>query len=290
MKFSTQITFFALALGASARLQPPSNVVRSPPSLVERDLATVTSVIADVDTGIKALDKEVNAFSGDNSALDKAAENLISIIKAGTSKISSGSDLSLSDALALQSVVTGLQGDADTLVSDLSSKKSAFEEAALCSTLRQQTTDISTASKALIAAVVSKVPEAAQEIAKELASGVTKSLDKSQAEFAEGSCVDKSGGGGGGGGSTSDGGSSPTSGAGETSGAPTGAPTTGASEPAQTGYPTTSAGAGTTAAPTPTGGNGTGGYPTTSAVVTAGAAVVAGPVGAVMMAVAAALL
>jgi hypothetical protein len=289
MKFSTQITLFALALGASARLQPPSNVVRSPPSLVERDLATVTSVIADVDTGIKALDKEVNAFSGDNSALDKAAENLISIIKAGTSKISSGSDLSLSDALALQSVVTGLQGDADTLVSDLSSKKSAFEEAALCSTLRQQTTDISTASKALIAAVVSKVPEAAQEIAKELASGVTKSLDKSQAEFAEGSCVDKSGGGGGGG-STSDGGSSPTSGAGETSGAPTGAPTTGASEPAQTGYPTTSAGAGTTAAPTPTGGNGTGGYPTTSAVVTAGAAVVAGPVGAVMMAVAAALL
>lgn len=276
MKFGTQLSLLALALGVTARVQPPTNVVRSPPSLVERDIATVTSVIADVDTGIKALDKEVKAFSGDEGAVTKAAEDLISTLKSGTETIKGSDDLSLSDALALQSVVKNLQGDADTLVDDLTSKKSDFEAAGLCSTVRKETTDISTASKALIDAIVSKVPEAAQDIAKDLASGLITSLDKAQSEYAEGSCTDKSGGGGGG---STTGGSEPTSTAGETSGPTSSA----AGEPTGSGYPTT------TPAPTPTG-NGTTSYPTTSAPVTAGAAVVAGPVGAVMMAVAAALL
>lgn len=320
MKFGTQITLLSLALGVTARLQPPSHINRSPPSLVERDLPTVTSVIAKVDSGIKALDTAVQAFSGSDSDVSSAGDALVSTIKAGTTTVDGSDDLSLADALGLQGAVTTLQGDANSLVASLSAKKSAFEDAGLCASIRQQTTDISSASSDLIDAIVSKVPEAAQGIAKDLASGILKALAQAQSDFAEGSCTDKAGSGGGststgGGGSTSSGGggsgstSAPGGGStsapgdgGSTSGGGSG-PTTsagGGGGATETGYPTTSAGGETggssTGQPAPTGGAGGNGTatqsagPTQTSPVTAGAANVAGPVGAVVVAMAVAAL
>ncbi|KAK1766360.1 cell wall protein [Phialemonium atrogriseum] len=322
MKFGTQITLLSLALGVTARLQPPSHINRSPPSLVERDLPTVTSVIAKVDSGIKALDTAVQAFSGSDSDVSSAGDALVSTIKAGTTTVDGSDDLSLADALGLQGAVTTLQGDANSLVDSLSAKKSAFEDAGLCASIRQQTTDISSASSDLIDAIVSKVPEAAQGIAKDLASGILKALAQAQSDFAEGSCTDKAGSGGGGG-STSTGGGGSTSagsggsgstsapgggstsapgGGGSTSGGGSG-PTTsagGGGGATETGYPTTSAGGETggssTGQPAPTGGAGGNGTatqsasPTQTSPVTAGAAKVAGPVGAVVVAMAVAAL
>lgn len=271
MKFS----ILALALGVSAR------------SLTERDLATVQQVISDVGSAITALNDAVTAFSGDASGLTDASNSLIQTITDGTAKVTATDALTLQDALSLQSTVGDLTTQGQTLTDNLNSKKSAIEAAGLCSTVRDQSSQLNTGSQNLINAIVSKVPTEAQAVAGQLASGLTDVLEQNSDNFEEGSCTDAAGGGGGGASATS-----PTS-------APTGATPTGStptpSAPLST--PTASqatTGAGSTptgpnaSGPTsrPTGGASGGGNGTT--VVTAGAPMNAVPAaGALLLGLAA---
>ncbi|KAK2602942.1 hypothetical protein N8I77_009436 [Diaporthe amygdali] len=203
MKYS--LTVAALAAGACA--------TNLPRVILERDLATIQGVIGDVSTKLQALNTAAQGFSGDASALTSASSDLSSTIKSGTSTVQGTDALTLTDAVSLQSTVQGLQGNAQTLVDNLSSKKSAIEQAGLCDTVLQQSQGLSTDSQALIDAVVSKVPQEAQSIAQNLVAGFTATLQQNQANFAQGNCTNASGGSGGGGSTpTSTGsGSSPSS-------------------------------------------------------------------------------
>ncbi|KAJ0114867.1 cell wall protein [Diaporthe amygdali] len=203
MKYS--FTVAALAAGAYA--------TNLPRVILERDLATIQGVIGDVSTKLQALNTAAQSFSGDASALTSASSDLSSTIKSGTSTVQGTDALTLTDAVSLQSTVQGLQGNAQTLVDNLSSKKSAIEQAGLCDTVLQQSQGLSTDSQALIDAVVSKVPQEAQSIAQNLVAGFTATLQQNQANFAQGNCTNASGGSGGGGSTpTSTGsGSSPSS-------------------------------------------------------------------------------
>lgn len=203
MKYS--FTVAALAAGACA--------TNLPRVILERDLATIQGVIGDVSTKLQALNTAAQGFSGDATALTSASSDLSSTIKSGTSTVQGTDALTLTDAVSLQSTVQGLQGNAQTLVDNLSSKKSAIEQAGLCDTVLQQSQGLSTDSQALIDAVVSKVPQEAQSIAQNLVAGFTATLQQNQANFAQGNCTNASGGSGGGGSTpTSTGsGSSPSS-------------------------------------------------------------------------------
>lgn len=204
MKYS--LTLAAMAAGACA--------TNLPRVVLERDLATIQGVIGDVSTKLTALNDAAQSFSGDAGALTSASSDLSSTIKSGTSTVQGTDQLTLTDAVSLQSTVQGLQSNAQTLVDNLASKKSAIEQAGLCDTVLQQSQGLSTDSQSLIDAVVSKVPQEAQSIAQNLVAGFTATLQQNQANFAQGNCTNASGGGGGGGGSTpttGSGGSSPSS-------------------------------------------------------------------------------
>lgn len=198
MKFSTQLSAAALALSVSVtaqeHMQPPTLVVRSDtPSLVGRDLAAVTGVINGVNDKIKALDTAVKGFSSDPTALTTAATDLSNTITTGTTTIKASTPLTLNDAVMLQQIVGGLQGDGQTLVTDLAAKKPDFEKAGLCEVILQQSQTLSTNSQALIDAVVAQVPTAAQTIASQLAGGFTATLNQNSATFAQGNCTNAAG-------------------------------------------------------------------------------------------------
>lgn len=188
MKYS--LTVAALAAGVFA--------TNLPRVVLERDLATIQGVIGDVSTKLEALNSAAQSFSGNADALTSASSDLSSTIKSGTSTVQGTGALTLTDAVSLQSTVGTLQTNAQTLVNNLASKKSAIEQAGLCDTILQQSKSLSTDSQALIDAVVSKVPQEAQSIAQNLVAGFTSTLQQNQANFAQGNCTNASGGGGGG--------------------------------------------------------------------------------------------
>lgn len=201
MKYS--LTLAALAAGACA--------TNLPRVLLERDLATIQGVIGQVSTKLTALNDAASSFSGDAGALTSASSDLSNTIKSGTSTVQGTDALTLTDAVSLQSTVQGLQGNAQTLVNNLAGKKTAFEQAGLCSIILTQSQGLSTDSQSLIDAVVAKVPQEAQSIAQNLVAGFTSTLQQNQANFAQGNCTNSGGSGGGGSTPTTGSGSSPSS-------------------------------------------------------------------------------
>lgn len=270
---STSFSLLALALGVSA-----GSVIDDTPSRVERDLPTITTVMNNVGDKLNALDQAVVAFSGgDSTAFQDAATSLETTIQDGLTQVQGTSNLSLSDALGLQSQVGTLQDAGTKLVSDLASKKTQIQDAGLCDTVRSQSTSLNDLSQQLINAITSKVPQEAQSIASQLTAGFTAALQQNQANFAQGNCTNAAGGS-----------SSPSSSSASASTAPAstrpstsaGAPT---SKPSSTGTGTggprpTTTGAGVTGGSHPSGApNATTSAPAT--VVTAGAALNAIPIG-----------
>ncbi|KAM0541761.1 hypothetical protein ACHAPJ_013118 [Fusarium lateritium] len=194
MRFSTKaVSLFHLIGFLSLTAASSDGVDRHPPSLVQRDLATVTGVLNHVGTGIDKLDSAVKAFKGDSDPVVDAAENLVKVINSGKTEVDKSDDLSLTDALALQDPVKSLTKKAETLTDDLKAKKSALQEAGLCATTRSQISEINGAAQKLIKSIVSKVPEAAQGIAEDLASSLTDVLNGAQDSFSESKCKDKEG-------------------------------------------------------------------------------------------------
>ena len=174
--------FTCLALGSASEL-------------LSRDLATVTTVVGTVDTNIKALAQAVQAFTSDATQVNSASQSLLESVKQGTITISATAELSLTDAISLQQTVSALQTDGEALVSGLAAKKAAFEQAGLCTVVFNTATELGIASKALIDAVVGKVPEAARGVAGNLVSGVISTLQKSADDFSQGNCINAGGSG-----------------------------------------------------------------------------------------------
>lgn len=187
MQLSTLLVF----IGAAAALELPTQVRRSPPTMVERDLATISRVVNDVDGKLKDLTQAVKDFNGDPAGLSNAASSLQSIIKQGVTDVNAATAISLNDAITLQSQVTGLQDDSNNLIQALTDKKNAFQDASLCGVIYQQSGDLGTNSKALIDAVISKVPQDVQSLAQQVSSGFTDTLVNTQAQFAPGNCTNK---------------------------------------------------------------------------------------------------
>lgn len=221
MKF-TAFSLVALAVGASA------TVLDDTPTRVERDLPTVTSVIATVQSSLAALDDAVKAFNGDASGITNAGNALQSAISGGVTTIQATSNLSLNDAVSLQQQVGTLQTAGQTLVTDLAAKKPAIQQANLCDQVRQQSDALNTQSQQLINTITGKVPTEAQSIASQLAGQFIATLQQNSANFAQGNCTNASGGSGG---SSSSSSSSSSAGAGaatSAAGTSTGAATAGA--------------------------------------------------------------
>ncbi|OAA69153.1 cell wall serine-threonine-rich galactomannoprotein Mp1 [Cordyceps fumosorosea ARSEF 2679] len=229
--------------------------------IVARDATIINGVMSTVESDIGKVKDAADAYKGDKTDLVKAADQLVSDLKDGKTKVDGGPDLTAEDAINLTSSVDKLTKAGTALTDTLEKRKPDVEKAGECKTVQDQISAIESNSKALIDAVVKKVPEAAQPIAQQLAGKLTTVLQQAQDAYKD--CKDSGSNNGGGN-------KSPSS----------GVSTTGSAKP-------TSTGASTTGSAKPTG---TGGVVPTSSQITipTGAAAVYAPVGA-LAAVAAAL-
>ncbi|OAA50169.1 cell wall serine-threonine-rich galactomannoprotein Mp1 [Beauveria brongniartii RCEF 3172] len=148
-----------------------------------RDATVVKGVISTVNSDIKSVKSAVDAYNGDKSDLVKAADQLVSDLKAGKTKVESGPDLTTSDAVELGSGVQDLAKTGSGLTEALESKKPQVEKAGECKTVQDQIAAISTNSKSLIDAVVAKVPEAAKSIAEELSGQLITVLEQAEESY-----------------------------------------------------------------------------------------------------------
>lgn len=251
--------------------------------IVARDATIVKGVIATVQTDLDSVKTAADAYKGDKTDLVKAADQLVSDLKSGKTKVEGGPDLTAGDAVELGNAVNGLTKSGTALTDSLTARKSEVEKAGECKTVQDQIAAISENSKNLIDAVVKKVPENARSIAEELAGKLTTVLGKAEDSYKD--CTNS-----GNGGSSSTGGGSSS---GSATATPTGSATatktgSGSATASPTGSATKTGSA--TDCPTSASATGTGGVKPTSSQVTVptGAAALYAPAG-VLAAVAAAL-
>ncbi|KAI0805708.1 hydrophobic surface binding protein A-domain-containing protein [Xylaria sp. FL0064] len=171
-------TFLALACTAAAELQ-----LYSYPTPVKRDLATVTSVVAQISSAITQLDISVKAFDTDGSQVQSDAANLVSTIKDGAESIASSGGITLEDALGLQDVATQLSSAGQTLLTDLQSKKAEFEASGLCGDVQSTIKSIGSEVQSFVDSVVKQLPADAQDVASQLTSGISAALSSGAASF-----------------------------------------------------------------------------------------------------------
>ncbi|KAI0424251.1 hydrophobic surface binding protein A-domain-containing protein [Xylaria sp. FL1042] len=170
--------FLALACAAAAELQ-----LYSFPTPVKRDLSTVTSVVAQISDAITQLDTSVKAFDKDGSQVQSDAANLVSTIKDGAETVASSGSISLEDALGLQDVATQLSTAGQTLLTDLQSKKAEFEASGLCDDVQSTIKSIGSEVQSFVDSVVKQLPADAQDTASQLTSGISAALSSGADSF-----------------------------------------------------------------------------------------------------------
>ncbi|CEJ92834.1 hypothetical protein VHEMI08464 [[Torrubiella] hemipterigena] len=177
MKFAPQALVVALAASAQAAV------------IEVRDLATVRGVIAQVQTGTDNLDAVAKAFNGDTAPVISSSNALITTINNGKTTVQGSSNLSYGDTISLISNVQELKKHAQTLSDDFKASRDKVQQAKACDITRTQIGSIKTAAQALIAAIVSKVPDNAKSIANDQASQITAVLQEAENNFSTTNCV-----------------------------------------------------------------------------------------------------
>ncbi|OAQ60337.1 hydrophobic surface binding protein A domain-containing protein [Pochonia chlamydosporia 170] len=182
MKLSVSATTLLCAISGA-------DAYRSNRFLDARDAKAITDVFAAVQSNIDSLDQAVLAWTCNPGPVLKASYTLISTIKTGVNTVSASANLTLSESLSLLTPVQNLKTHAQTLVNDLKAKKPQIQTDFECDVVRQTISDMSTNSKGLVDATISKVPAAAQDIAKKQAQGILDVLNDAQTSFNTTNCV-----------------------------------------------------------------------------------------------------
>ncbi|OAA37676.1 cell wall protein [Metarhizium rileyi] len=193
MQFSLSVALLLyLASGAySLVATPPSTRIDgSFSALVDRDIDTATSVLADVKTGFDALAVAVKDFQGDVAPLKAAASSLLGKVESGTTTVKDMTPLSVFDCLSLIGPAKDLQKQARLLADQFKAKKNDIQKYKQCAVtygfIDQGVAD----SAVLIAVIVSKVPDAFQGTVQSQGDKVTQELKNIRDVFASGSCSD----------------------------------------------------------------------------------------------------
>ncbi len=192
MRFSLPVALFYLATGAYSYVAspPPTAVERSPPTIAERDLATATSVLADVKNGFDALSKAADEFSGDPGPLTAAAAALLSKAESGTTAVNNMTPLNIFDCLSLLTPAKNVAAQGQALADKLKSRKDDLAKAMQCTVVYGFLDRGVTDSTALITAIVNKVPSSVKGTVQSEGDKIVQTLKDARAAFAPGSCVD----------------------------------------------------------------------------------------------------
>ncbi|KAF7169307.1 hypothetical protein CNMCM6106_004219 [Aspergillus hiratsukae] len=129
------------------------------PTLTSRQTAPAVGVISDIQAQVSEVASAVSAFDGaDPKPVEDASTKLVSIINSGVQTVSSGPDMSTTDALALTGPVQDLTKQVEGVIDDLIAKKDQFVSAGAGPTVYQNLQDQYAASDKLSKAISAKVP------------------------------------------------------------------------------------------------------------------------------------
>jgi ribosomal protein S20 len=141
--------------------------------------SVVNSVLSDIQTNIKAFDSAISAYGGGPAtALEAAANKIDSAVTGGAAKISGGSDLALTDTLAITGNVQSLQTALDGALTKLVAIAPKLAAAGECQKTAALLTKQQAGAKALQDAVANKAPAEARSIASQLGGQVGESIAK----------------------------------------------------------------------------------------------------------------
>jgi hypothetical protein len=145
---------------------------------------TVNQVLADINTALKSFDTAIKGYSGGSSQpLIDASNKIQQLTQDGASKISSGSDLTLNDAVSITTNVQSLQSSLDATLSDLEGIGSKLASAGQCGTITSSLDSQVGAAKSLQDAITSKAPAETKSIAQQLGGKIGASLSDTQSKF-----------------------------------------------------------------------------------------------------------
>lgn len=192
MKFSFTVALLCLASGVYSLVAapPPTRVDRSGPTLVDRDLATATSVLADVKNGFGSLGTAAKDFNGDPGPLKTAASSLLAKVDSGTTAIKNMTPLSFFECLSLLTPAQDLQKQGKALSDQLKAKKGLIQQYSQCATTYGFLDQGVTKSAVLITAVVSKVDSSFKDTVQKEGNKITQQLKDLRDDFGPGNCLD----------------------------------------------------------------------------------------------------
>lgn len=153
-----------------------------------RSVETITAVLSKTQAEVDSLVATVKSFHGDVPGVIAKAETLVATIVTGTAQIQASPDLELDETIQLLPAVESLQDSGEALYKELEKRRSVIQTAGQCDETRTKLDLLTTASAQFTAALVSKVPEAAQEIALSKAVELTEVLKEAEDSFAPGKC------------------------------------------------------------------------------------------------------
>lgn len=178
------LAFFVAGTIAS---QLGSPVARSP-SLVKRDLPTITNALAGILSAVNVLYADVQAFTGTGAQINDLTfhtGDVITTITKATQTVAGTSDLDLNDAVALTPQIQNLSAATYATVATIIMKKQVFVHAGIgtitLQTFKVQLDETNTFS----ATVLSKLPEAVQGIGANLSAPVVQALNAGITAFAD---------------------------------------------------------------------------------------------------------
>ncbi|KAJ2984310.1 hypothetical protein NQ176_g69 [Zarea fungicola] len=178
MKFSTSTVLCLLSAGAYSAV------------IGVRDGTAVKAVLSSIQSGIDSLTVAAKDFNGSIQPVSEESNKLIDVIASGTATIRDSTNLGIGEVFGLISPVKELHQHAQMLSDEFKGRISTIEQARSCTFTRDQLGRISDGTSALIDALVSKVPSAAQGVAMNQASKITAIIEDAKASLAEDKCVD----------------------------------------------------------------------------------------------------
>jgi hypothetical protein len=147
---------------------------------------TAETAIADITSGVELLNKEIKAWKGDvvgaSQVLVKAQE-LLDVVKASTSKVSSKPAMALNDAVKIVKPANDLVKVITQVIDGLTARKSSLEKAELTSVARDTLTNFAVEAKNLVAAIRRKIPENVKVVADSIAKQIDAEIQKGISAF-----------------------------------------------------------------------------------------------------------
>lgn len=170
-----------------------SLVARLPTRVFGRDIDTVNAALNPVMQGLDTLDQAVKSFSGDFGPVQASADQLLVTIRTSKAQIDASDTLSVRDAARLRTPVNNLQTMAQTLVSDLKTRKPDIMNLNACDVTREKIGPITSEATALINSVVTKVPDRVQAATGTFVSRLQVTLSSANTEFNSDNCKNSAG-------------------------------------------------------------------------------------------------